>query len=310
MRIYGAGMAGLLAAGMLRRFSPVVCEAQNKLPDNHGALLRFRSEAVPQATGQPFQKVRVLKAIKADGRLHFRADVRLSNLYSLKVTGRIATRSILDTEPVDRYIAPPEFIATMAAGVDLRYSEPLTRDRLEEHKEAGEPVISTIPMNLLMDIVGWDHRPEFSYQGITSARLVVRNPPVDVFQTIYYPEPQALQYRASLTGNLLTIEYMGMPEDAGMYQLASILDDFGINPDAEFTRLPVSFQRYGKLLPIEEKVRRAFILAMTDQFHVYSVGRFATWRQILLDDVVKDVSMVSRWVTERDTYSRHLHFGE
>ena len=44
--IIGAGMAGLLAANMLRHRDPVILEAQKSLPNNHHALLRFRSSVV------------------------------------------------------------------------------------------------------------------------------------------------------------------------------------------------------------------------------------------------------------------------
>lgn len=308
MIIYGAGMAGLLAAGMLRRFSPYVQEAQESLPDNHGALLRFRSEVVAQATGQPFQKVRVLKAVKYKGSLHHRADLRMSNLYSWKVSGQVATRSILDTNPVDRYIAPPDFIPTMAAGARIVYGAPLTREGLEDHRDRGEPVISTIPMNILMDIVGWEERPEFLYRGITSYRFRIHSPATDVYQTIYYPDPEDRPYRASITGDLLTVECMGDTEEDAFPDISAILADFGIIARSG-SRVDRKSQPYGKLLPIQEKVRRAFILAMTDQFRVYSVGRFATWRQILMDDVVHDVELVSRFISERDTYTRELHFN-
>ena len=69
MIIYGAGLAGLLAGNMMRSFNPVVKEAQSSLPNNHGALLRFRSDKVETATAVPFKKVRVKKAIKHDGEI-------------------------------------------------------------------------------------------------------------------------------------------------------------------------------------------------------------------------------------------------
>lgn len=56
-------MAGLLAAHMLRRYSPTVVERQSRLPNNHTALLRFRSPAVSDATSIPFSRVLVRKGI-------------------------------------------------------------------------------------------------------------------------------------------------------------------------------------------------------------------------------------------------------
>lgn len=50
MLIIGAGMAGLLAANLLHRFNPTVLEKAPSLPNNHAALLRFRSDEIPRAT--------------------------------------------------------------------------------------------------------------------------------------------------------------------------------------------------------------------------------------------------------------------
>ena len=45
MIIWGAGLACLLA-NMFRKWSPVVYEKQDSLPNNHNALLRFRTNQV------------------------------------------------------------------------------------------------------------------------------------------------------------------------------------------------------------------------------------------------------------------------
>ena len=60
MIIIGAGQAGLLAARSLALHNPTIIEQQDELPNNHSALLRFRSSIVGDSVGIPFQKVRVL----------------------------------------------------------------------------------------------------------------------------------------------------------------------------------------------------------------------------------------------------------
>jgi Flp pilus assembly protein CpaB len=117
MRIYGAGLAGLLAANMLRRYKPEVHEAQPSLPNNHEALLRFRSDAVARATGIPFRKVLVHKAILYRGQLITTPNLRLSNMYSQKVTGEVTNRSILSLDSAERFIAPPNLIELLANSV-------------------------------------------------------------------------------------------------------------------------------------------------------------------------------------------------
>ena len=102
MIIYGAGMAGLLAANMLRRHKPELREKQEDLPNNHDALLRFRNNSVGVATNIPFKKVKVRKAIKYDKVLHVEPNLYLSNLYSQKVTGSYLDRSINNLDAVER----------------------------------------------------------------------------------------------------------------------------------------------------------------------------------------------------------------
>ena len=82
----------MLAANMLRGMSPTVFEAQGSLPNNHGALLRFRSDKAGTACGIPFKKVHVTKAIKYDGKITTEPNLFLSNMYSQKVTGSIMSR--------------------------------------------------------------------------------------------------------------------------------------------------------------------------------------------------------------------------
>lgn len=325
VRIYGAGMAGLLAAAMLRRLRPSVHEAQATLPDNHGALLRFRTSAVEQATGLPFRKVRVLKAVHSGGRLRPIATIRDANLYSAKVTGEVQPRSVLDLTPCDRYIAPDTFVSDMARDAVLKMGHSLTRAELENNHAEGYVTISTIPMPALMKLMGWDN-PGFRWRPIWSVVVDVQRPLVNVYQTIYYPEPDQPYYRASLTGNKLIIEYLVDPETlpphinrsiapptiapvAYHQHVGDVMSDFGVPilADTAFTVAPPKRQEYGKLMPLDRDARQTFILAMTDQYSCYSVGRFATWRQILLDDVVNDVKLVDTWITQRNAYGRRQH---
>ena len=306
VRIYGAGMAGLLASEMLRRERPMIYEAQPALPDNHGALLRFRTDAVARETKQTFRRVRVLKAVKSDGRLRSSATLRDANQYSFKVTGAVAARSILDLAPCDRYVAPPNFLTMMARDAHLRMGAPLTIEDLAKFKgQREDAVISTIPMPALMKIVGWDGSTfAFSYRPVWSLTATIPVPRVDIFQTIYYPEPDMPCYRASFTGNRLIIEYMDDP--AEYTAVLEVLADFGLTTEVEGMSITIKRQEYGKLLPMNETARQEFILAMTDEYNLYSVGRFATWRQILLDDVVNDVHVVEQLISQRSTYQQRL----
>ncbi len=316
MIIYGAGLAGLLTANILRRYQPVVHEAQSELPNNHEALLRFRTDAVSRATGIPFREVEVWKSIRYKGRTLGRPDIQMNNLYSLKVTGEYHTRSIGNLSECKRYIAPPDFIAQLARGLDIKYNSPLTKDVLNgRYRDADKfltgftPMISTVPLPAIVSML--ELAPiVFNFKAITSVWFTIERPAMDVYQTIYYPDPDLPYYRASITGNRMIVEFMGpgvseLEADAAVKQ---ILPDFGIvKAQLSCSKHQIKAQKYGKLLPINEQARRKAIVALTDKYMVYSVGRFATWRQILMDDVVQDVARVEGWIADRDdVYKRRL----
>jgi hypothetical protein len=321
MKIFGAGMAGLLAANMLRRYEPEVHELQASLPYNHGALLRFRTDAVARATGQPFRKVKVHKAVLWNGRLHDNPTLQMANSYSFKVTGRILARSILDISSVDRWIAPPDFIEKMTKGINITYCSGLSRSWVLGRSLFTEPYISTIPMSFLMDMVEWEGKPIFLYDSIVSITVKIIDPMVDIYQTIYSAninEPG--WYRASIIGSYLILEYMtdNLWNDVAFSEMdkadiehAAIKDTegalalFGIK-HSEIGTINAKFQKFGKLKPIDDTQRRSFITGMTQQYGIYSLGRFATWRQILLDDVVKDVEIIDSFIQDKTEYTRHL----
>ena len=75
-----------LTTNMFRKWSPVVYEKQDSLPNNHNALLRFRTNQVGIARAIPFKKVKVTKAIKYDKQIITEPNLFFSNMYSQKVT--------------------------------------------------------------------------------------------------------------------------------------------------------------------------------------------------------------------------------
>src|SRR5215203_7178321 len=117
--IIGAGMAGLLAANMLRNLNPVVLERQPSLPNNHSAVLRFGSPLVGEVLGIPFKRVKMIKAT-----LPWSNPVADSLAYAKKVTGTYRSDRSLPTMPVEaeRWIAPPDLIERMADGIDIYFN--------------------------------------------------------------------------------------------------------------------------------------------------------------------------------------------
>ena len=305
MIIYGAGMAGLLAANILRRHSPIVKEAQSELPSNHSALLRFRTPSVGDSCGIPFKKVFVSKAVSYENKMHTEPNIFFANSYSQKVTGAVESRSINNLSPSTRYIAPLDLIGAMAADCNIEYDKKLTVDDLP--KKGSVPIISTIPMPAMMKIVGWGDAVEFRSQQIWTHIGILTDPDVDVYQTVYYPDPMKEHYRVSIVGKTVIAEHAVKPTFNPGPNLMSILrDDFGIKARS-LTSLKSNTQKYGKILPIDERIRKEFIFYLTKEHGIYSLGRFATWRQLLLDDIVPDIGIIDKFISQDSAYDAALH---
>lgn len=287
MIIIGAGMAGLIAANYFRKLNPVVYEKQLQLPDNHGALLRFRSDKVFRTVGMQGRKVTVRKEIAFHEDFVDRPNVYVANAYSQKVVGRVEDRSIWNMAPSERWIAPPDFLEKMALGCEIEFGQEFL------YSGGAEPVISTIPMPVLMKQLGWSSIPEFKATPIWSLRADYDN--INVNQTIYFPHSDVPYYRASFVGSTVIIEFVRDPGDAAAELLSEVIDFFGID---EKIHKPITTvvkkQALGKIAPIDQAIRKEFMHWATSKFNIYSLGRFATWRPILLDDVVDDVVVIER----------------
>jgi hypothetical protein len=313
-QIVGAGLSGLIAATQFPQAQ--VFEANGPEAVQHKAVLRFRSDKLSRLIGIPFRKVTVRKSIYSAGR-HKAPSIALANLYSRKTNGGYRDRSIWNLDTVERYIAPEDLTEQMAEqiGNRIHWNTGITPFDLGE-----EPTISTMPMPQLIKMLRVkDHIMElpddddFHFASITVDRFRIRD--ADVYQTVYYPDHDTSVYRASMTGSLLIVERMqnwkqlnvtGLNDRAEQYvqiaeredNLDMVMRSFGLlNTDIEKIELGHT-QRFGKISPVNDEMRRKFIYASTVRHHVYALGRFATWRNILLDDVVDDVAIIKRLISQ------------
>jgi hypothetical protein len=306
MIIIGAGMAGLIAAHHFRRFDPVVKEVQPTLPKNHAAVLRFRSPAIGHLTGIPFRKVRMCKAIWDKGKMHKDLTLRIENQYSQKVTGKILGRSIANIEDEDRWIAPDDFVDQMACGIG--------RDRIWlGNGLSGQPIncddtiISTIPLPSLAKHLGIDPtsigsfecRPVWVIRGSIDTFC-------DVYQTVYNPSPCGHWYRASITGSTAIIEctqddIMSTDHSEACDVCADVVNRiFGI--ESPVSDVEVVCQKLGKITPVDDRKRKAFIVQASADHNIYSLGRFACWRPTLLDDLINDLEVIDNLITNGSNY--------
>jgi hypothetical protein len=296
--IIGAGLSGLIAATQFP--DAQVFEAHGPEHVAHKALLRFRSEEVSRLLGIPFRKVMVRKSIFANGR-HEQPSIESANRYSRKTNGRYLDRSIWNLTPCDRFIAPEDFISKLIDKIGLRvhWNSPIQPEELD----GTHPVISTIPMPILAAMLGIEVPDDhFRYKSIVVDRYRVAG--ADLYQTVYYPDTNHPVYRASMTGDMLIVESVTSPttvHDPGVWG-PIVYKSLGISAcDVEIVESH-HVQRFGKISPIDERWRKDFIYTSSLTRQVYSLGRFATWRNILLDDLVNDIDTI-KTMMEHGGYS-------
>lgn len=294
--IVGAGLAGLIAAHAFPKL-PII-EASPEPRENHKALLRFRSTAVSQLINIEFKPVHVRKGIWLDG-AWVQPAIDICNQYSRKVLNRISDRSIWNLDPVTRYIAPENLHQQLIDAVGHRVSWSTAANFLD-----GKPKISTAPLSVTLEQVGLRGTEkddlQFRRAAIRVWRYRVKN--CNVYQTVYFPTRHHNVYRASITGDVLICESIGDWEPQSDFWLTDICCAFGINSD-ELCAIETVSQKYGKIAPIDEGRRKQLIARLTREFNIFSLGRFATWRNLLLDDVAHDVMVVKRLMSA-DQYDR------
>lgn len=284
MIILGAGLNGCIAA---LRFPESQIQEYLNTPSVHKAVLRFRSDEVSRITGIPFKKVVVNKAIVVDKEF-VNPNLQLNNLYSIKVTGQAVSRSIDSLEPAERYIAPSDFHKQMLD----RLSDRITFNSNHVPSKFSEPTISTLPLPILCNMLNINCPivKEEKEKPIHVRTIEFEN--ADLYQTIYYPKHSTNVYRASMTGKMLIIESV---DKISSRECMSIINDFGLTGMAHIFGEPI-VQQFGKFIPLEPTKRKKLMLEITDNFGVYSLGRHATWRKLLLDDTPKDLDAIERLI--------------
>jgi hypothetical protein len=298
--IVGAGLAGLIAAHAWP--TARVLEAAPQPVSAHKALLRFRSDVVANLVGVDFRKVRVRKGIWWDSAF-VAPDIRVANMYAQKVTGSLSgDRSIWNLDPVDRYIAPDDLHERMldAVGRRVEWGRNVNFAAMQ-----GVPVVNTAPLPVVLRSLdlSMPETTKFDRAAITVRRWKV--PSCDVFQTIYFPDPTFGVYRASLTGDTLIAEFVHTPDAPSNER--EITAAFGFWPGelSDWEELPRVEQKYGKIQPLPEQQRKALLFRLTHEHNIFSLGRFGTWRNCLLDDVVHDISVIKRLLRDGSAYDMH-----
>lgn len=307
MIVLGAGMAGLLAGAMLRDDCKSIIEKQDKLPDNHSAVLRFRTEKVSNALNIPFKEVSVLKAVHP-----WKNPIADAISYSHKNLGTYSLRSITSANGVSetRYIAPSDFINQMANQCkDKIQFNSDAMSVIKDKQWAGqekEVVISTLPMPWLMNAL--EYKCEETFTGIDGYVITADIDNCNAYCSLYIPDPSISFSRVSITGNKLIIETPKkqdgiFPVDDDSYIKEALLL-LGLQYHADYKNKQGRCQKFMKINPINEQVRKRFMLWASENYNIYSLGRFATWRPgLMMDDLVQDIQVIQKLANGQTNYN-------
>lgn len=328
INILGAGQTSMIAGIMLaNRGYQVEILDEKPMKQTHFALLRFKTKDIEEETGIKCEEVEIKKAIYYHGQIYNESNIKFDNLYSQKVTGKIQRRSIGNLGIGKRYIPPVDFFDQLMKKCEQLGVESKLVGEFSKYDPSkflrdftgyeGTKFISTLPMPKIYKLV---HQEEvkFDFEKVFVVEFNVDN--CNVHQTIYYPSyVESINhpaYRISVVGSNIkceisaeTMKNFTLDDKFEFEKLLRNLDmqineSFGIEigdhtvdnlvQDCLFKGVEtvIHEQKFGKISPINEQLRHSIIYNLTKQFGIYSLGRFSCWRQIMLDDVVKDVKKI------------------
>lgn len=299
MKILGAGLSGLIA-GVLNQNAFILEPFSDR--KSHQALLRFRTPDIGIAVGIPFKEVVVYKGIWDLGPVPL--SPKYITQYARKVSDKITARSIQHLTPETRWIAPVDFQEQLKEICTGRIEYDCD---IESAPIFPDPIISTLPMNV---VAKWLNIPDPLKRDfyapvikpIYVSRYNIEN--CDIYMTTYHPTFTSSMYRSSISGETLIIE---STEKITNLEVEVALSSLGLNGSIISNEVENFEQPNGKMTAIDEDVRKAFILKLTLEQGIYSLGRFAIWKNIVLDDVYKDILRIKAFMnkTKYDYYREH-----
>jgi len=298
VKIFGAGLSGLIAG--IANPKAQIYERSKFGTQGHQALLRFRDMSVSDMTGIKFKKVKVIKSIWFEGKEQ-QPSPRLVAMYSHKNTGHFENRSIMDIRTVERYIAPDNFHELLVKECEDRIHYEYVIDQSDfandvRHANEREDIISTLPLSFNAKMLGYGFDTYKNKSRIYVTRFTVED--CDMYTTVYYPDMITPVYRASVTGKTLIIEAKN-PID--VKDTAIVLNSMGLKYASFTIELDNHIQPMGKLSEVNDSERRVMIYNMSHDHGVFSLGRFALHKNILLDDVAKDIRVIKSMMAD-DSY--------
>ncbi len=219
----------------------------------------------------------------------------------MKATSKIQRRSILDLSDSTRYVCPSDFIQRLASTASITYDIDFQDWSSNLIKDDCPPVISTLPVPIMMNLFDWDDIPAFNTLPGTTIRVKINQElEPTMHATLYSACDIDLWYRATICDRDVIIECMSGNLDF-KFILREACFKLGIKiMDLDMDTMAVHENPHQKMSDLDaagELSVKRFIMWLSETHGIYSLGRMATWRpKLLLDDVVNDVRVIQRMI--------------
>lgn len=308
--ILGAGIAGCIAYHALRDKKPLIVEIGPQVErfETHRAIMRLRNDDVADFLGAEAEEVMIHKGIYDYEDGFVGPSILVNNLYSIKLYGELGIRSILKPGSQKRFILPDGFpipenirfnskvvaikpgIITLHTGDIIKY----------------EHCVSTLPMPVIKEIAkpNFPDKINFEYKPVFVKRFKLKINS-SVHQTVYIPNMKIHQgiYRVTIQNQDVIFESVLAIE---MWEVELIMNSaFGINKE-EYELCDSSTIKMGKIKSINENARLKFIFWLTDQFNVYSFGRYSVWKPLRTDELLDDMMKVKKIIRAKGSKQYYL----
>lgn len=317
--ILGSGIAGCIAYHSFKSESASIVEKTpqvgGKMPV-HDALMRLRNPAVADLIGAKKKKINITKGIWYKGNFINTPNIKINNIYSIKLYGAVGKRSVLKPGDSTRYLIdggipiPNDKIINQEVHSIKDGKIYLGKNFTDELKY--DYCISTIPMDIMYSKIAPPHNGinlKFESKQISVKRLTLKKP-TGMHQTISYADPKFNIYRITIQDDIIIIESkIALEFEIRAEYEYLIPESFGIPKSfwVEFSGL--SNIKNGKIIPPNNKERLKYIMWLTDQHNIFSFGRFATWRPLRTDHLLEDINIIRRIINSKtieDDYENRM----
>jgi len=294
--IIGAGIAGSMAAGAFSSYNPIVIDATSG-PKKHTAVMRLRDPNVGKLLGVPLEEIIVQKGIYCEDNI-----LKANNQYSLKLYRELGKRSLLELGDVKRYLIKnnftPRWIHLDRKVIEIKPGWVTAQNLKEEKfKLACDICISTIPMPQMLKILkisfekSWGDYFKYEPVFVYRSKLKVKS---SIHQTLYIPNIACSPYRMTIEGEDIIVESSSAADEEGFLNML-IENGFGVKKDQLYD-WTVHKMQYGKIISIDDDVRRYLIMKLTKDYNIYSLGRHAIWKSIRTDHLLKDIDKIAHMI--------------